>query len=215
MAEAALAVSLPYPDTGTVDCDTLAEQTERLAGSLPARPLVIGGCCCAHAGAIRGLTARGGRLAVVWLDAHGDLNTVESSPSGNPWATPLREVIDRGWVRPDDVALVGARNLDLPELEFMRACGIGDDVDRAVQGADAVYVALDTDVLDPGEFTPFMPEPDGLGVEQAEVLLRDLAGKAEIAGLGITAFLPSADATTLARLAAAALETAGVWSEST
>ena len=103
-------------------------------------------------------------------------------------------------MRPDDVALVGARNLDLPELEFMRARGIGGDVDSAVAGADAVYVAFDTDVLDPAEFTPFMPEPDGLGVEQAEVLLRYLAGKAEIAGLGITAFLPSADATTLARL---------------
>src|SRR3990172_3486203 len=65
MAEAA-ALPLPYPEAAVVACETLEEQTAALASSLPERPLVLGGCCCAHTGAIAGL-AVGRRLAVVWL----------------------------------------------------------------------------------------------------------------------------------------------------
>ncbi len=108
MAEAAF-LSLPYPETSVVDEETLAEQTAALAADLPDRPLVLGGCCCAHIGAVQGLVARpGGRLALIWLDAHGDLNTLATSPSGNQWATPLRLLLDAGTVDPDEVALVGA-----------------------------------------------------------------------------------------------------------
>ena len=74
MAEAAY-LPLPYPEAGVVDEETLAEQNLALAAALPERPLVLGGCCCAHVGAVAGLAARYDRLAVVWLDAHGDLNT--------------------------------------------------------------------------------------------------------------------------------------------
>ena len=81
MAEAAW-LPLPYPEAAVVDRSALEEQTAALAAGLPARPLVLGGCCCAHTGAIRGLSARVDRLAVVWLDAHGDVNTEASSPSG-------------------------------------------------------------------------------------------------------------------------------------
>ena len=52
---------------------------------------------------------------MVWLDAHGDLNTPETSPSGNLWGMPLRMAIDEGSVLAADVALVGARDLDPPE----------------------------------------------------------------------------------------------------
>jgi arginase len=205
MADAALAAELPYPETATVECGSLAEQTQRIASALPARPLVVGGCCCAHTGAIRGLAERGMRLGVVWLDAHGDLNTPETSPTGNAWGMPLRAALDGGWVRPDDLALVGARNLDPPEVAYAQAAGIDDDVERALEGTDAVYVALDTDVLDPGEFEPFMPEPDGLRITEVESLLRAVASRGDVAGLGLTAFLPAADTGVLARLAAAGL----------
>ena len=122
---------------------TLEEQTAAIAAGLPQRPLVLGGCCCAHLGAIRGLAARHGRLAVVWLDAHGDLNTPETSPSGNAWGMPLRLALDEGSVAPADVALVGARDLDPPEEAYVAEHGIDDDLERALAGADAVYVALD------------------------------------------------------------------------
>jgi arginase len=198
MAEAASLLALPYPEAEVVARDTLEEQTAALAASLPERPIVLGGCCCAHTGAIRGLAERG-QLAVVWLDAHGDLNTPETSPSGNPWGMPLRVALDEGSVRPEDVALVGARALDPPEVEFLEASGIDSDLGRALSGAEAVYVALDLDVLAPGQVSSFMPEPGGPSVAEVEAILRDVASRIEVAGLGLTAFLPDADSATLGR----------------
>ncbi len=204
MAEAA-ALPLPYPEAAVVACETLEEQTAVLASSLPDRPLVLGGCCCAHTGAIAGLAARAPRLAVVWLDAHGDLNTPESSPSGNAWGMPLRAAIDNGWVASGDVALVGARNLDPPELDYMQTSGIDGDISRALAGSDAVYVALDCDVLDPAEIACFMPEPGGPSVAGVDEILRGVAAAGvPVAGLGLTGLRPDADVGTLARLAAAA-----------
>ena len=187
MAEAAR-LPLPGPEADVVEADSLREQTLALASSLPERPLVLGGCCCVHVGAVEGLAARVDRLAVVWLDAHGDLNTPETSPSGNPWGMPLRVLLDSGAVRPEDVAHIGARNLDPPEEEFIAAAGITDDVEAALRGADAVYVALDADVLDPVEITCFMPEPDGLSVAEVETLLRDLP--LPLAGAGFSGLTP-------------------------
>ena len=185
MAEAA-ALALPYPEALVVDRETLEEQSAALATGLPARPLVVGGCCCAHVGAIRGLAARHERLAVVWLDAHGDLNTPETSPSGNAWGMPLRMAIDEGSVRAADVALVGARDLDPPEAEFVAASGIDDDVARALDGTDAAYIALDVDVLEPGAVPCFMPVPGGLSVADVESVVRGVAARTRIAGLGLT-----------------------------
>ena len=182
-------LEVPYPDTGSVECDTLEAQTAELAAALPERPLVLGGCCCAHVGAVRGLADRVERLAVVWLDSHGDLNTPETSPSGNTWGMPLRMLLDDGVVPASRVALVGARNLDLPEVEFMAESGLDDSLDRALADAGAVYVALDVDVLDPGEVAVFVPEPDGPGVAEVEAVLRDVVGRAPLAGIGVTGHL--------------------------
>ena len=183
MAEAAH-LPLPWPEADVVETDSLHEQTLAVAAGLPERPLVLGGCCCAHVGAVEGLASRHDRLAVVWLDAHGDLNTPETSPSGNPWGMPLRMLLDSGAVRAEDVALVGARNLDPPELEFMATAGLTDDVECALAGADAVYVALDADALDLAEISSFMPEPGGLSAAAVEALLADLP--LPIAGAGFS-----------------------------
>jgi arginase len=188
MAEAAR-LELPYPDTGVVERDTLAEQSAAVASSLSARPVVLGGCCCAHVGAVRGLVARTRRLAVVWLDAHGDLNTPASSPSGNLWGMPLRMLLDDGVVSPDDVALVGARNLDPGEREYLAETGIDDSVERALARSDAVYVALDLDVLDPSAAAMFMPEPGGPSVADVEAVLQAVAGATTVAGMGVTGLL--------------------------
>jgi arginase len=202
--EQAASLPLPYPEAAVVSRDDLAGQTAELAAALPAVPLVLGGCCCAHTGAIRGLAARCDRLAVVWLDAHGDLNTPETSPSGNAWGMPLRAALDAGDVTPDDVALVGARDLDPPEAEYLARTGIDEDVARALDGASGVYVALDCDVLDPAEIDCFMPVPGGLTRAEVEDLLRRVASHdVPVAGLGLTGLRPGADARSLAALAAA------------
>ncbi len=205
MAAAAF-LELPYPEATVIEADTLAEQSLVLAAELPDRPLVLGGCCCSHVGAVEALSAREDTLAVVWIDAHGDLNTPESSPSGNAWGMPLRMLLDGAAVEPANVALIGARNLDPPELEFIESSGLhrGEDaVERALEGTDAVYVALDGDAVEPGELAVFMPEPDGLRLEELERLLREVAMRSRLAGLGFSGLLPDpANAPKLARLAA-------------
>jgi arginase len=203
MADAAR-LPIPYPEAAVVDEETLAAQSLALARELPDRPIVLGGCCCAHIGAVEGLAARHERISVLWFDAHGDLNTIESSPSGNEWATPLRRLIDSGAVGADDVALVGARNLDPPEEEFIASHGVGlgaAAVERAVDGTTGAYAAVDFDALDAEEVAPFMPEPGGLTVAEVEALLRS----APVVGAGFTAFLPDErNISALARLASAA-----------
>jgi arginase len=205
---AAARVQLPYPEAAVVDEETLAAQSLALARELPDRPLVVGGCCCAHVGAVEGLAARHGRVAVVWFDAHGDLNTIESSPSGNEWATPLRKLIDSGAVVAGDVALVGARNLDPPEEAFISAAGVGvgpSSVAPAMDGAEGVYVAVDFDALDADEVAPFMPEPGGLSVAELEDVLGFARERSPILGVGFSAFLPDErNAAALSRLARAA-----------
>src|SRR6478672_4686090 len=131
MAEAAN-VALPYPEVAVVERDSLGEQTDAIAAALAARPLVVGGCCCSHVGAATGVSRRVERLGVVWLDAHGDLNTPETSPSGNEWGMPFRMLLDSGVVVAANAALVGARNLDPPEVAFMQRVGLDASLDRAL-----------------------------------------------------------------------------------
>jgi len=192
MAEAA-ALDLPYPEAAVVAQDSLHDQTLVLASELPERPLVLGGCCCSHVGAVEGLAARYGRLAVVWIDAHGDLNTPESSPSGNEWGMPLRMLVDSGAIEPEDVALLGARDLDPPERAFIRESGLHTGkhaVERALSGADGVYVAVDADGLDEQEVRSFMPVPGGISLAEAEGVLNGVARSATVVGAGLTGLMP-------------------------
>jgi arginase family enzyme len=204
MVESA-ALPLDYPEVAVIEEDTLAMQTLAVASDLPVRPLVLGGCCCSHIGAVEGLAARHERLGVLWLDAHGDLNTPESSPSGNEWGMPLRMIIDHGTVPVADVVLWGARNLDPPELEFIAANGIGDDPASLLDRVEAVYVALDLDVLDENELAMFMPEPDGPTLGDVEQVLASVRESGKLAGLGLTGLAPDpANVEKLERLTAAA-----------
>ena len=195
MAEAAH-LPFDYPEAALVEEDSLADQNLAIAAELPDRPLVLGGCCSAHVGALEGLSARHDQLALVWLDAHGDLNTPETSPSGNVWGMPLRMIVDSGMVQPGNVALIGTRNLDPPEETFIAESGIHtgpDAVDRAIEECSCVYVALDVDSLDPGEITSFMPEPDGLSLDEVERLFADLRARSTIVGAGLSGLAPDPD----------------------
>jgi arginase len=206
MAEAAR-LPLPYPETAVVEEDTLDEQNLALAIDLPERPLVLGGCCCAHVGAVEGLAARHGRIALVWLDAHGDLNTPETSPSGDLWGMPLRMLIDSGAVDPVDVVLLGARNLDPPEREYVASVGLRTEPEglgQALEATEGAYVAIDADALEPGEISPFMPEPGGLSLAETEELLGRVRERAAVLGVGLSGLSPeSANVGPLIRLCAA------------
>ena len=181
---------LDYPEASVVEKDSLHAQTLAVASDLPVRPLILGGCCCSHIGAIEGLAARHERIGIIWLDAHGDLNTPESSPSGNEWGMPLRMVIDGGAVDPQDVALVGARNLDPPEVAYIAAAGIHDDARAVLARVDRVYVALDCDVFEPSQLAVFMPEPGGPTLTELEVLLGRIREGGTVVGAGLTGLAP-------------------------
>jgi arginase len=189
MIEAA-SLPLDYPEAGVVEESSLQAQTLAMAADLPERPLVLGGCCCSHVGAVEGLSSRYDRLGVIWLDAHGDLNTPESSPSGNAWGMPLRMLIDRGAIDARDVALIGARNLDPPEVEFIAEAGIHDTPEAVLDRVDCVYVALDCDVFEPGELAVFMPEPGGPTIAEVEKLLCGLRDRGAVVGAGFTGLAP-------------------------
>lgn len=202
MQEAA-SLPLDYPETSVVEERSLHAQTLALASDLPVRPLVLGGCCCAHVGAVEGLSARHERIGIVWFDAHGDLNTPASSPSGNAWGMPLRMLIDGGAVKAADVALVGARNLDPPEVEFIERSGIHDNADAVLDRVDCVYVALDCDVFEPSELSVFMPEPGGPTLSQVERMLGGIRVSGSVIGAGFTGLAPDpANVEKLERLAA-------------
>jgi arginase len=184
---------LDYPETAVVEEDSLDLQSLVLAFELPARPLVLGGCCCSHIGAVEGLAARHDRLGVIWFDAHGDLNTPATSPSGNEWGMPLRMIIDAGAVKAQDVALVGARNLDPPEVEFIAQAGIHDTADAVLDRVDCVYVALDCDVFEPSELSVFMPEPAGPTLAQVERMLGGIRASGSVVGAGLSGLAPDPD----------------------
>jgi arginase len=191
MAEAAH-LPLPYPEAAVIEEDSLYEQSFTLALELPERPLVLGGCCCAHIGAVEALAARYDRIAVLWLDAHGDLNSPETSPSGNEWGMPLRMLLDSGAVGTDDVALVGVRKLDPSEEEFIAANAVGlgpDAVHAALRDTEGVYVAIDFDTFDEAEAAAFMPEPGGLPLSEAEALLTFVRERKPILGAGFSGLI--------------------------
>jgi arginase len=188
MAEAGR-LPLPYPEAAVVEEETLDEQTLAVAIDLPERPLVLGGCCCAHIGAVEALAARNGRIALVWFDAHGDLNTPETSPSGNLWGMPLRMILDSGAVDPQDAILLGARSLDPPEREFVASIALrteGAELEQALDGTEGAYVALDVDALEPGKIHPFTPEPGGLLLDEVEELLQRIRERTSVLGAGFS-----------------------------
>ena len=100
----------------------------------PARLLILGGDCTAHAGALAGLRrARPeGRIALAWFDAHGDFNTPDTTPSGNVWGMPFAMICGRGdadlvaaadgpTVLEEDAALLGGQVLDETESRMLAA----------------------------------------------------------------------------------------------
>jgi arginase len=99
-------------------------------------------------------------------------------------------LLDSGTVSPGDTVLVGARNLDPPEREFIAATGLrsgAEEVGPALEGVDAVYVAFDCDVLDPeDEIAAYMPEPGGLSVAASVEILAGIAARKPLAGIGLT-----------------------------
>ena len=169
---------------------TVSEQTRAVRSLLPERPVVLGGCCCTHIGAVAGRADRAGRVAVVWIDAHGDLNTPQTSPSGNEWGMPFRMILDDGYARVEDSCLIGARNLDPPEREFIVTSGLATEL-GSLEDVPGAYIAFDCDVLDPDQIDCFMPEPAGISLDEGVAIVRQVGSRTTILGMGLTGLVAS------------------------
>ena len=174
-------------------------------------PITIGGDCGVSLAAILHANGRHGPVAVLWLDAHPALNTPETSPSGAFYGMVLRTLLGEGLeallpaspLSADRVILAGTRALDDAEAEYIDSCGIRmigidaltvDSVLAALtaMGADAVYLHLDLDVLDPAELSGLdSPEPFGLGLASLIELIHAVRGRFPLVGATLAGFAPA------------------------
>jgi arginase len=192
-----------------VTCERIAELVADAVGD-GYFPLVLGGDHSVALGTLGGLARASGPGGVLWLDAHGDLNRPETSPSGNVHGMPLAAALGLAGpefeseayplpaISPQRVALVGVRSLDAGERDLLAeldACVFTiSDVDRLgmeavmrealkhVAGDGFVHLSLDMDVLDP-DVAPGVGTPvrGGLSYREAHLAM-ELAAEAGIVG---------------------------------
>jgi arginase len=199
--------------------DALVAARRTVTAALPDGPvLVIGGDCGADLAVVsRQLERRDGDLAILWLDAHADLNSPATSPSGAFHGMVLRALAGEGApgltaevpADPSAVVLAGTRAVDPGEREWLAAAGVTplgpaavaatDPVVAAVRrtGRSAVHLHVDLDVLDPTEF-PWTgyPEPDGPSVTEIARLIDAVAAAVPVSSAFVGEHLGSAEAGT-------------------
>lgn len=207
-------------------CEKLAAQVEEIA-SKKEFPLVLGGDHSIALGSIAGISAfakkTNQRLGILYVDAHGDFNTAETSPSGNIHGECLASSAGYGIpeltnlyfqgqkVDPKNICFVGTRDLDKGEKELMKKAGVTvftmSDIER--QGfaavlkqvveffkshADIIHVSFDMDVLDP-MFAPGtgIPLPGGLTNREALLLMEEMAALGRVKSAEVVEVNPILD----------------------
>lgn len=166
--------------------EQVADANERLAKLVDQEikskrfPLILGGDHSMAIGSLAGVSKHYKNLGVIWYDAHSDLNTAETSPSGNIHGMPLAVSLGLGHerltnilgyqpkIKPENIVIIGARCLDSGEKELIREKGIRvytmHEIDRLGMSrvmeetieylqeiTDGVHLSLDLDGLDPSE----------------------------------------------------------------
>jgi arginase len=214
-------------DEGGIRCwHAIFDQFRSAQGILndraPARVLTAGGDCGVDVAVIDYLHRRYPNLTVIWVDAHFDANTPDTTPSGSFHGMPVAALLGSppaalaphlgGPIASEQFRYVGAYIGDEGDLAFRKAHGLIDlTADELLSGP--VHIHFDLDALDPGEFG-HVAYPDGkLSVESGVALIRRVAEEADLVGLTITEFAPSDEAAAregshvIARLCKAAAET--------
>ncbi|EAR25059.1 arginase [marine actinobacterium PHSC20C1] len=185
------------------------ERTHHVFAEDAAIHITIGGDCGVELAAIEHVSASA--PAVVWIDAHPDLHTPDSSPSGAFTGMVLRTLLGEGPaalvpehpLTADRVILAGVRSADPEEDSYIQDAGIRsigaiefspeallDAI--AATGADSVYLHIDLDVLDPAEFAGLgSPVPFGVSPTALAETIRAVVAKYPLAGAGITEFAPA------------------------
>lgn len=195
---------LRYLDEIVRACETLAKKVEKVAkqGHFP---LVVGGDHSIVMGTMAGLVRAKGPQGLIYVDAHGDFNTMDTTPSGNIHGMGLAACVGLGnpklvgiggvkpKVKPENVALLGVRDLDPLERDLIKKSDIyvatmrdidekgiarimKEAIERVKDRTKGVHVTFDVDVLDPSEAPGTgTPVPGGLTFREAHLALEVLA----------------------------------------
>ncbi|MFD2442546.1 arginase [Bacillus sp. CGMCC 1.16607] len=202
-------------DSNLKNLKAVAEGSEKLAAAVDqaiqdgAFPLVLGGDHSIAIGTLAGVGKHYKNLGVIWYDAHGDLNTADTSPSGNIHGMPLAASMGIGHpalteiagyspkVKPENIIIIGARSLDEGEKELIKEKGIKvytmHEIDRMgmtkvmeetisylKENTDGVHLSLDLDGLDPHD-APGVGTPVIGGISYREShLAMEMLAEAEI-----------------------------------
>ncbi len=210
----------------TIVCRELATRTADVIRS-GEFPVVLGGDHSLSAGSVAGaataLAERGQRLGVIWLDAHGDINTPASSLSGNVHGMPVAHLLGHGdpamaalsspapAIRAEDLVYVGLRDVDAAERDLIRELGIRAytmrDVDerglttilreaiqRAGTDTGGIYLSCDADWIDPSEAPGVgTPVPGGATYREAHLAMELLADTGRLVGMDLVEINPVLD----------------------
>lgn len=210
----------------TAVCTEVAAQV-RAALEAEQVPVVLGGDHALAAGSIAGasayLASKGQHLGVVWVDAHGDLNTPATSRSGNVHGMPLAALLGHGdkamagiggpqaALRASDVALVGLRDLDDAERANIRKWNLSAFTMRALderglrvvmeeaiavatRQTGGLWVSFDMDVIDPDEAPGVgTPVAGGITYREAHLAMEMLADSGKLVGLDVVEVNPVLD----------------------
>ncbi|MEK6287907.1 MAG: arginase [Acidobacteriota bacterium] len=211
----------------------IAEAAEELAAMVEAAlddgalPVILGGDHSIAIGSVAGVASfyrkHNKRVGIVWLDAHTDVNTPETSPSGNIHGMPLAALLGRGArelthvagfapkVLPENVAVIGARSIDPGERDFIRSTGIRvfsmselderglpDVVAEAVEIASlntaGFHVTMDMDFIDPF-YAPGVgtPERGGATYRESHLAMEKIADSGRVLSVELTEVNPVFD----------------------
>ena len=200
-------------------------------------PIVLGGDHSISIGSIAAAANHAENLGVIWLDAHPDLNTVETTPSGRIHGMPLAislglghpQLINIGGfypkIKPDQIVIIGARSIDSGEKQLIKELGIklypmtavrrlgiqqviAESIQYLAEKTDAVHLSFDLDVLDPG-VAPGVgtPSPNGMTIRECAVIMAELGQTGMITSMDIVELNPLLDINQQTAASAAALTT--------
>jgi arginase len=207
-------------------CERLGETVSRVADN-DQTPLVLGGDHSVAVGTVSGLARhlnkRGQKMGLIWIDAHADMNTPETSPTGNVHGMPLAAIVGLGpcelvnmfgfhpKVDPANVVLVGIRDVDRTEGPNVRQSGIKyftmRDLDErgmrsvmesalsiATAGTNGFHLSLDLDCVDP-EVAPGVgtPVPGGMTYREAHLAMEMVADSGQMLGMEVVEVNPVID----------------------
>lgn len=211
----------------------IAEAAEELAAMVEAGleegalPVILGGDHSIAIGSVAGVASyyrkRNQRVGIIWLDAHTDVNTPETSPSGNIHGMPLAVLLGRGArelthvagfapkVLPENVAVIGARSIDPGEREFVRSVGIrvfsmselderglpdvvAEAVEIATMNTAGLHVTMDMDFIDPF-YAPGVgtPERGGATYRESHLAMEKIADSGRVLSVELTEVNPVFD----------------------